>query len=336
MRYLALKVKAKKKFNVTRDSTHNLPVSTGFLILQTFVIVTPVQNHKGNIVKIWLAVFFILLSTCVFSWNALGHRLVAQIAYDQMTPSAKQVFNNYNQALDKVYKPQTWVDSAVWLDTLRFQDVNWFATMHYIDIPFSDDETPLLPPGEINALWAIEKSRHLLLNQYATDFDKGVALRILMHVVGDIHQPLHAVTRISSEHPKGDRGGNLVLLEDNAIAKNLHSYWDKGAGLFGGRKKYSQVQIKNSAAKIEQRWPCKVLVLDTTPAQWADESHTLAIQKVYKLPIDERYQKSAQKIAEKRIALAGCRLGVLLNNIDDRTQNALASRKKGRVKASRA
>ncbi len=307
-----------------------------FLIPQTFGIVPPVQNHKGNIMKIWLGILFILLPTSVFSWNALGHRLVAQIAYDQLTPSAKQIFNNYNQALDKVYRPQTWVDSAVWLDTLRFQDVNWFAAMHYIDIPFSDDDTLLLPPQEINALWAIEKSRHLLLNQYATTFDKGIALRILMHVVGDIHQPLHAVTRISAEHPKGDRGGNLVLLEDNTIAKNLHAYWDKSAGLFDGRKKYSSIQIENSAAKIEQRWPCKMLDLDTTPAQWADESHALAIQKVYKLPIDVRYQKSAQKIAEKRIALAGCRLGALLNNIDERTQNALALRKKLRLKASRA
>lgn len=280
--------------------------------------------------KTWLALFFILLPTCVFSWNALGHRIVAQIAYDQMSLHAKQTFDNYNQALNKVYKPQTWVDSAVWLDTLRYQDINWFAAMHYIDIPFSDDGSSLIPPQEINALWAIEKSRHLLLNKYATPFDKGIALRILIHVVADIHQPLHAVTKISTELPKGDKGGNLVPLEDNPLAKNLHTYWDKGAGLLGARQ-YKGIQIEKRALQIEQRWPCKILALDTTPAQWANESHTLAIQQVYKLPIDEHYQKNAQKIAEKRIALAGCRLGALLNKIDENT-TAFALKKNSRRK----
>src|ERR1700758_3364100 len=46
----------------------------------------------------------------------------------------------------------------------------------------------------------------------------------LMHMVGDIHQPLHCLTRVSATHPDGDRGGNLVLL--NGPAKNLHFFWD--------------------------------------------------------------------------------------------------------------
>jgi len=285
-------------------------------------------------VKIWLGVFVILFPATVFSWNALGHRLIAQIAYDQMSSHAKQTFDSYNHALDKVYKPQTWVNSAVWLDTLRHQDINWFATMHYIDIPFSDDGSALPFPQDVNALWAIERSRHLLLNKYATSFDKGIALRILIHVVGDIHQPLHAVTKISAELPKGDRGGNLVLLDDNPVAKNLHSYWDKGAGLLG-TKNYNETQIEKRAAKIEKRWPCKQLDLDSTPAQWANESHILAIKRVYKLPVDEHYQINAQKISEKRIAIAGCRLGALLNKIDENT-TALALKGRGSRRYSRS
>ena len=187
--------------------------------------------------KQWLVIFWLLFSPTAFTWNALGHRLIAQIATDQMTPHQRDILNQYNQALDKVYKPQTLVDAAVWLDLLRYQDIAWYTSMHYIDLPFSDDNSLLTPPEKINALWGIEHARLILLNKYSTHFDKGIALRILLHVVGDIHQPLHAATRVSTEFPKGDQGGNLVRLDNTPIAKNLHAYWDKGAGLLISKKR---------------------------------------------------------------------------------------------------
>lgn len=266
--------------------------------------------------KVCFGIGLLLLSGSVFSWNATGHRLVAQIAYDQLTSNSKQIFNNYNHALDKVYKSQSWINSAVWLDKLRYQDIQWFAPMHYVDLPFSQDGMPEIIPQEVNAIWAINKSVSLLLNNYATSFDKGVALRILLHVVGDIHQPLHAITRINAEFPKGDRGGNLVLMPGNPIANNLHSYWDKGGGFLVMKKQTKNKHaIKSLATQIERRWPCTSFDLTQTPTQWADESYRIAIKKVYSVPIDNQYQKSAQKISEKRIALAGCRLGALLNDI---------------------
>jgi hypothetical protein len=269
-----------------------------------------------------------LQSVSVFSWNALGHRLVAQIAYEHTTPHARQAFNQYNTAMDIIYKPQGWVDAAVWLDILRYQDVNWFVTMHYIDFPFSNDDSSLPSPQEINALWAIEKARNLLLNKYATNFDKGIAFRVILHVVGDIHQPLHAATRVSSHFPEGDRGGNLVSLRGTRIAKNLHAYWDRGGGLLITKRRDSQAQIAKRAANIERRWPCLLTDIEVTPELWAKESHVLAVNTAYKaLPIDNtpdtRYQRLTKKTAERQIALAGCRLSALLNQIDE----ALARKK---------
>ena len=225
--------------------------------------------------------FLLLQSVTVFGWNALGHRLVAQIAY-HLTPKARDVFNQYNRAMDKVYRPQSFVNAAVWLDTLRYQDINWFASMHYIDRPFSHDGSQLPPLQEVNALWAIENATHVLSNKYATDFDKGVAVRVILHVVGDIHQPLHAATRVSAQFPKGDRGGNLMLLGRNPVAKNLHSYWDKGAGLLVTKRRLSPYQLSRRALNIERRWPCKATVADLNSNHWADESNALAINIVYK------------------------------------------------------
>lgn len=267
--------------------------------------------------------FSFLLIKPLFAWNALGHRLIAQIAYNNMTVHARQVFNQYNRAMDKVYKPQNFINAAVWLDNLRYQDIAWFTTTHYVDLPFTNDGSQLLSPQEINALWAVEKASNLLVNKYATEFDKGIALRVILHVVGDLHQPLHAATRISAEHPTGDQGGNFVPINGSSIAKNLHAYWDSGAGFLTTKHhRNNPAQLAKTAANIESHWPCHITKADTSAVHWAEESHALAVSIAYKkLPKDripdKKYQNLAQKISEQRIALAGCRLAVLLNRIDE-------------------
>jgi hypothetical protein len=270
----------------------------------------------------------LFFSANVLSWNAIGHRVVALIAFDQMTPQAKKIFSEYNNAMNKVYKPQNWADAAVWLDTLRYQDIRWFVTMHYVDLPFSEDGSALPPPNEINAIGAIENAKQVLLNKYATNFDKGMALRVLMHVVGDLHQPLHAASRISQQLPNGDRGGNLVPLQDNALGKNLHTYWDKGGGFLIGKNYYQPALLEEKAKIIEKNWPCKSFHLTTSPASWAKESHLLAVKYAYHFPINAEYQLNTQKISEKQISLAGCRLGELLNTIE----NSISTKRMAKMK----
>ena len=286
------------------------------------------MKHKLSIIFL----LSILQITPLFAWNATGHRLIAQIAYNNMTPHAQQLFNQYNRAMDKIYKPQSFIDAAVWLDTLRYQGISWFTTMHYVDLPFTNDGTPLPPLQEINALWAIEKSTGLLLNKYATNFDKGTAFRVILHVAGDLHQPLHAATHVSAELPSGDRGGNLVPITGTSIAKNLHAYWDNGAGALLIKSHQDKLlQATKRVASIESRWSCQVTKADTNPEHWADESHALAINSAYKeLPTDnvpdKKYQNLVQKISERQIALAGCRIAALLNQIDENLTKKLLRR----------
>ena len=84
--------------------------------------------------------------------------------------------------------------------------------MHYIDIPFSSDGTALPAIDHTNAVWGINHAISILNSNKSNAGDKKLALRLLIHVVGDIHQPLHAVTRVSSQLPEGDLGGNLFPL----------------------------------------------------------------------------------------------------------------------------
>ena len=69
---------------------------------------------------------------------------------------------------------------------------------------------------------------HVWKPQPSTQVDnaKSFAMRLLMHYVGDVHQPLHAATRVNHEYPEGDRGSNKVSLPFKDEASDLHSIWD--------------------------------------------------------------------------------------------------------------
>ncbi|WP_028387873.1 S1/P1 nuclease [Legionella fairfieldensis] len=267
--------------------------------------------------KLLLVLF--LATNSAYCWNALGHRLVVQIAYHHLTRQAKQQYNHYNHALDTRYRPQSLVNAAVWLDTLHAPDEVWLQPKHYINLPFSLDGSRLIPPNKINAVSAIEEAKTVLGNKSATDFEKGFNLRILLHVVADIHQPLHAASQYSRAYPKGDKGGNLFYLQTNPVATNLHAYWDKGGGFLSTKKSYSKSQLNRKASQIEKHWPCHVAAINLDPKKWANESHKIAVKNAYQIKSrqkpDKNYQKMTKLITEQRIALAGCRLASLLNKI---------------------
>lgn len=281
-----------------------------------------------------LIVFSLLLSPIGFSWNALGHRLITQVAYDNLTRHAKIIFNAYNRAIEHENKGPSLVNASTWLDSIRSK-THAYDAMHYIDIPFSTDGSRMPDLPKINAVWAVEQSRQTLLNPKAGVYAKGIATRILVHVVGDLHQPLHATTRVSWRYPEGDKGGNLVVLHKVPFARNLHAFWDKGAGLLVGKRRYGSAWVKRRAVAIEQRWPCDMASMDSNPMHWAQESHALAVKMAYALPlghrIDNHYQRAASQIIEPQLALAGCRLAFLMNQIDKAAFNDSITAPKNRV-----
>lgn len=277
---------------------------------------------------------YALFGVCspLFAWNAEGHRIMAQIAYDYMTPSAKARFQVAHPALDKKKNPPSFIEASVWFDTLRKRDKSLkdFGAMHYVDIFFSTDSTPAPKPKSMNGLVAFNQSRALLLENRASNLEKVFALRVLIHVVGDLHQPLHAATRISRASPYGDAGGNGVNLPRNKIAKNLHAYWDKGGGalLYASDVHNPEIRVRRRALELEEAWPCKPEFADKDPVHWLGESHALAISEAYAITPKNfstgEYQRVVSRTSEKRLALAGCRLASVLNELDAHLSHAFS------------
>ena len=183
---------------------------------------------------------------------------------------------------------------------------------HFMDTPFSTDGTALPPIPTPNAQERIALFRVVLASS-GPDLLKSYDLVWLLHLVGDIHQPLHAATRVSQADPDGDAGGNLVKLD---CAKcELHFFWD---GLLGKQKNLKTVL--NGARRLPRPKDAQVEITDEK--SWAAESFLEAQQLVYAPPVGSGdgpytltldYKKAAGKLAKQRVALAGARLAKLLN-----------------------
>ncbi|HST53430.1 MAG TPA: S1/P1 nuclease [Pyrinomonadaceae bacterium] len=286
----------------------------------------------------------------VFAWHDTGHMLVAQIAYLRLTPVAKAKVDSlfvtpqgkrpliylcagyYSpETCEKTYDPVT---IAVWMDDFRGDSLNdTYASWHYVDIPFFDGvpERADAGPEPENALarinWAIGSLRHGTTGKDKTDAELTA---FLFHLVGDVHQPLHAVSRVTAAHPEGDQGGNLfkIQMPPDARISNLHAFWDAAGGAFGfasPKRPLDQAgkdRILALAQEIMKEYPADSVQewRDLDPHTWVMESNALARQVVYanikegETP-SKAYTDEAQRISRKRLALAGYRLAGVLNSL---------------------
>ncbi len=281
------------------------------------------------------------------AWDALGHMIVSQIAYDNLTPAAKTAFDkrlaDFNRRNKTEYPPMV---TGTYMDDIR-DETREYNAWHYINLPPTREGLPLPPATEENVLWAIKKCVAILEGK-STDskLDRDEAMVFLVHLVGDVHQPLHTTSL------NDDRGGNSVKvpnLKDPALAifnssGNLHWFWDMGyraetneagevvaafeAPLYSrsapvaGHLKAADL-VREKATEFEKKYPAATLGEPATPEEWVAESHEIGFDFGYgKLPggpnsnpveLDAAYVTPAREIAEKRVTLAGYRLANLLN-----------------------
>ncbi len=268
-------------------------------------------------------IFFLYLTTLqvAYSWNSIGHQLVASLALKHLSPQEIAQLTAYNNAYHQGFQPRNLSSAAAWLDWIHcIQPVcTSFSHYHYIDIPYSIDGTASVLPGSVNAVTVIQHACAVLSNKQASEVEKGLQLRILLHVVGDIHQPLHAVSLFSREFPNGDRGGNAYLLGHNRVGKNLHAYWDRGGGSLMRQSLRHRHGISREVQRLNKKYPCYLDKMNLDPHRWARESYDLAKKEAYQLGFKEKpthaYQKRVKQVTEQRFSLAACRLAASLKKI---------------------
>jgi hypothetical protein len=208
-------------------------------------------------------------------------------------------------------------DGASSSQNIGYTDLFRHRYWHFVDTPFPNNISIPTP----NAETQIVAFRTVLASSQPDDL-KSYDLVWLLHLIGDVHQPLHAATRVTGS--KGDAGGNDVKLFGDA-SSNLHSYWDDLPGFDSSFCK-DKIHCLNRAmvlGKSLKPAPSKA-GHNTITATWIHESFEYARAEVYKAPIGpgegpfsilpySLYDTRAFRLAEKRIALAGARLAQVLN-----------------------
>ena len=275
----------------------------------------------GSIYILTITFFLIFFSNSLFAWNQVGHKVVAQIAYDNLTPTAKLKANQLTKAMSDNYPGNIgFVDSAIWADNIKGDEITAFSKWHYVNIPINADGKHRKRYAKTNVIWAIGQAENVLISPSANAFEKGMFLRFFIHFVGDIHQPLHATNYYSKRFKHGDQGGNLYKIKYGKINK-LHTVWDQCFTLTN--KKYSDKKaVIELAQQLQNQYPKSDFteaLKDNNPTDWAYQSRQLAIKYVYQVPyngkITKQYQKQGKVICQKQLALAGYRLADILNQI---------------------
>lgn len=191
---------------------------------------------------------------------------------------------------------------------------------HFVDTPFSQDSTSTtaftIPTP--NAETQIAAFRTVIASS-DPDPLKSYDLVWLLHLIGDIHQPLHASTRVTTAEHDGDNGGNNVLVCGSPCKSKskLHGFWDDLPGT--GKSPNTAV-----AAGKKLPTPNAALASDTNTATWIAESFDAAQKSVYVNPpigaddgpftLTAAYRADARKLANQRVALAGARLAKVIND----------------------
>lgn len=275
-----------------------------------------------------LSLILLCYAPSAFSWGDMGHQTVGEIAERLLTLKARTAINT-------ILGPEKLAIAAPWADSVRDDvDFNIFKPYHFLDIPphMSYEDIPVNERALKDSMTVLNKYPALLKNSEEERSVKIVALKYLIHVVGDVHQPLHAGNAT-------DRGGNLCRVEWNEQILNLHAIWDGKIIEYDTAKlRATQSPLKfysfiNYASDILKAHPLTELEIQTIGAkrfsEWIKESQAAQFFAYPSEPhesycqssslafpkISEEYKIKAASITEERILYGGIRLAFLLNSI---------------------
>jgi S1/P1 Nuclease len=279
------------------------------------------------------------------AWDSGGHEIIAAIAYAHLNPKARAAVDQLATQLPRPAHPYDFITLSCWMDDIRHDatlaDYGRFKSWHYIDIPVDDrDPMPDFVPGTDNDVHgnAIQGlKRALVVLDGGTDpyvRDQAMALALIEHLVGDIHQPLHCATKYFFSHGelRDDKGGNdeFVLNGPSGDTKfNLHAFWDAAwRATFDestGNIIIDEIThdgVRDLATQIDAG-PVPPFTSDAGFDRVARESNKLAREVVYpgitatdsakNCRLSSAYVAQSREHARQQLLIAGRRLAGLLN-----------------------
>ena len=258
--------------------------------------------------KLILPLILLSITSPAFAWGPIGHRVTGAIADRNLSGVARA---NVQLLLGE----EDLAQAATWPDDMKSDPADFWqkqaSPWHYVTVREGDAYTSADAPPEGDAMSALARFTATLRDPKASIDDKRLALRFIVHIIGDLHQPLHA-------GGGNDRGGNDMKVSWFGRSTNLHSVWDSA---MIEQRSLSYSELADWLARAIT--PEQVIAWNNRdPGTWIRES--IALRKtIYptdtNLSWDYAYQHRLE--LDDRLKRGGIRIAVYLNWVFENSQD---------------
>lgn len=237
-------------------------------------------------------------------WGQTGHRVVGYLAESKLSRKARR---RINQILDG----ESLAFVSTFADEIKSDDAfRKYGPWHYINIPLDATYDPTNRSDQGDLAYGIEQCISVLSDPKASRSDLQFHLKLLVHLIGDLHQPFH----IGREE---DRGGNDIKISWFSSKSNLHRLWDSNlidSYSMSYRELGDELLSQSSAKQFE-------MYAKGTYLDWIEDSHQIVAELYSSVKPDERlayrYSYDYNPVVFEQLKKGGFRLATLLNQIFD-------------------
>lgn len=267
--------------------------------------------HYLHRIGFFLFSILLFVPSLAYGWDAEGHRIVAQIAANELSPVARVAVQDLLGPGDV---GQRMTDASTWADSIKRYRPDT-RSWHYVDIEINSTgyNRNRDCPNDACIVEQIRRETKILRDRRLLRPVRAEALRFLIHFMGDLHQPLHCADNL-------DRGGNEVRVILRRHRTNLHAVWDREVVQALGR---SPAQIATAFARGMNHQDVLQWQRGSIES-WTDETFRVAQRRVYsqladhgpyELILPPNYPRDQKKLVQVQLEKAGVRLAFVLNGI---------------------
>lgn len=249
--------------------------------------------------RISCLVLFLTISFQSSGWGPTGHRVTGAVAEKYLSKKARR-------AIGRILDGQSLALASTWMDEVRSDSTyTYMGDWHWVTVPDGHTYRSSVKNANGDIIYTLERIIRELKSRTLTAAEETERLRVLIHLVGDLHQPLHVGTR-------DDRGGNDVKVKWFGNASNLHKVWDSDM-IDDTRLSYTELaaSLEIPPAGVVRQWQTGAV------ETWAAEN------QVYETMLYDygdgrlgyRYAYVNLPVVRKRLLQAGVRLAGILNDI---------------------
>ncbi len=250
--------------------------------------------------RITITLLISIWAQYALAWGSIGHRAIAEIAYGHLDNKAKK---EVERLLGSDYLPLY----ANWADEVKSAQDSLKPLgkiPHYVNMKADETFEMVKGSGKVTVYTAFEEQLAILSDVNKNDDERGIALKLLIHFIADMHQPMHCAR-------PDDRGGNNIKVTWFGQATNLHRVWDSNLINYTNLS-YTELAVFSNLSDEEK---CAQLAI-AKPAEWLNESKTIADDIYANVGTGKFYYSYRYKyldVVYSRIEKAGLRLAKVLN-----------------------